>query len=502
MRENDINFTCSLVHFLFITQSEVSPLNNEKETSSTMIKERLVATTEHDENDDERQDEDKWQDIFPHSVQTLKNIFLSTKRFRLVKYVYYFLGCFQLLFGVALVFTDKGALDNQSASIAFMVFFFIQFIVYLYLPFYYLPFIRDMFISKDIKFLFQEVVGLSSFKDLQFKYRSFFYVNTGLAAASSTMYIVFRDADWPNTLFSVMWFFFYILPITVIFGFIVCLLESHRVQAMHLKKKLFNLRMQYEAARESSCESHSGVLVNSSSLPEEQQTHMADTDMTVFRDSSSSGVGGVTIGALNSLSKRHVSRSSDVQVAEMDELLPLLLSIEDVTRQYLHLHDAFRCTSDKRGFFIFSSFLIPLMVLLSSIWSIYEEFFSFNSTVGFIIMSLLYLLEIGLMVATVNENGYLVCRDISSFLLRILIYNSSAISCHQVGLDSTCSSNSQRTVVTATVVNQINGFVSCLEYVKIEIPFFGNFSLRSRTLLAIVATLLGAIIPGIIRSAM
>jgi hypothetical protein len=37
--------------------------------------------------------------------------------------------------------------------------------------------------------------------------------------------------------------------------------------------------------------------------------------------------------------------------------------------------------------------------------------------------------------------------------------------------------------------------------VKIEIPFFGDFTLRSRTLIAIVASLIGAIIPGIVREA-
>jgi len=48
----------------------------------------------------------------------------------------------------------------------------------------------------------------------------------------------------------------------------------------------------------------------------------------------------------------------------------------------------------------------------------------------------------------------------------------------------------------------VNGFVSCLMHIRIEIPFFGNFTLRARTLIAIVATLLGAIIPGIIQRAM
>lgn len=98
-------------------------------------------------------------------------------------------------------------------------------------------------------------------------------------------------------------------------------------------------------------------------------------------------------------------------------------------------------------------------------------------------MALFYLLEIGLLVATVNETGNLVCRDISSFLLRVLI-----------------NSESGEVSLPGIAVNKISGFVSCLNHIVIEIPFFGNFALRSRTLLAIIASLVGAIIPGVLRS--
>jgi hypothetical protein len=449
-----------------------------------MIKEKLVSNSDPqddlelgDEDDGigTGNDEDKWLHVFPKSVQVLKYIFLSPGHFRCVKYLYYSFSVILFLLGVLFpVFMDTGVVETEEhdpyggASTAFMTFFYIQFIVYLYLPFYYYPLILELFSTKDIQLLLKEAISLSSFNSLQVKFRVVYFININVTTTSMFMYLYFADVEWATLIFSLVWFVFYIFPLSVVFGYLVCILEAHRIQAADFKDKLVILRIKYEASKESITSEFQGA-------------RNINTDMTVFRASNE-------VSSTSTFSQRHISTSSGSQT-EFDEQIPLLASIEEITQQYLRLHDTFRLTSDKRGLFIFSTFFLLLMILLSSIWSIYEDFFSLKSTMGYIVMALFYVLEVGLMLATVNETGNLICRDISSFLLRVLVNTASA------GQDNTNSTNS-------TAVNKITGFVSCLVHIKIEIPFFGNFALRSRTLIAIVASLLGAIIPGIIRNAM
>ena len=498
-------------------------ISNPIKSIINMMTEKLVVPSSsqhhHDHGDDqlnlgvaERQDPEKEQDfqwihVMPQSVQFLKYIILSPRRFCCIKYLYYAFSVILLTMGVILAIfvlsNGPGEMNfDNGASVPFMIFFYTQFMMYLYFPFYYYPLIRDVFMSKDVQLLFQEAIVLSSFTSLQKKFRVVYVTNIILTAVSMVVYMYVQGADWGSEVYSAVWFVFYIAPISIVFGLIVCILEAHRIQAMALRKKLVKLRITYESSRKY-CDTFS-CLEKGSITSEFQSVRNVQTDMTVFRASNNGSNGAERDQSEPStLSQRHVSTTSvESETTDESNLLPLLLSIEDIMQHYLRLHDAFHVTSDKRGFFVFSCFLLPLLILISSIWSIYEKFFSFHSTIGYIIMALFYLLEIGLMVASVNETGNLVCRDISSFLLRIVVHNSSDGGVDPDGLSSSSTGRKlgADNPVTVSVIHKINGFVSCLVYIKIEIPFFGNFTLRSRTLLAIVASLVGAIIPGIVRS--
>jgi hypothetical protein len=466
-----------------------------------MIKEKLVTNEDYVEDLElgacEKRslvnDNDQWLDVFSKMIKVLKHIFLSPQRSRFMKYLYYMLTVLLLLLGIVLpIFMGVTLTEDDDhydeASSAYMTFFHIQFIIYLYFPFYYYPLMKDIFNSKDVKVLLKEAIAVSSFKSLQLKFNCIYFINMGVTTTSMVIYIYFRDANWVTLLFTIAWFIFYIFPLSAVFGFIVSILEAHRIQVTFFKEQLVVLRRKYEASRPPSMSLHEEEGRSfAAEVPRGVSVRAANTDMTVFRDSNSSGVENESRRTLNQ--RKHVGTSEEeAKCTEVNDQIPLLLTVEDITQHYLRLHDAFHLTSDKRGFFIFSTFLLPLLIIMSSIWSIYEDFFSFQSTIGYIVMSIFYLLEVGLMVATVNETGNLVSREISSFLIRVLVNSSVSYS----GDES----------LSATLVNKINGFVSCLLHIRIEIPFFGNFTLRSRTLLAIMASLLGATIPGIIRNAM
>lgn len=432
---------------------------------------------------------DKWLKAFPPSVRLLRHIFTSTRNSQILKYFYLCFGSILLLFGLVwpiLSYAEVlsvGDDENESTSVPFVIFFYFQFMMYLYLPFYYFPLMQNIFISKNVKELILEVIKLTSLKVTQRRFKVAYFVTLLVNTVSMAFYMYYRKGNVTDSFVTLVWFMFYIFPISVVFGFLVCMLEAHRVQAERFREELVRLRVSFDARRD--------LFISD-----------RGTNMTVFR--SSSGTGSVDESCTNVLHQRCTvsppegnlgDKECDIDANDHTDHQQLLLSIRRVMEQYCRLHDSFRCTSDKLGGYYFTSFLIPLTIILSSIWSIYEEFFTLNATIGYVAMAIFYLLQLGMMLANVNETGNLASRDISSFLLRVLVHCSGDD-------DGGGGGGGGDNFVPPHIVRKVNGFVSCLMHIRIEIPFFGNFTLRARTLIAIVATLLGAIIPGIIQRAM
>jgi hypothetical protein len=441
--------------------------------------------------------DEQWLAVFPPGVTLLHRIFTSHQNSRILKYFYIMFSGLLAIIGVLLpLIVELNVLvveeddHYESASYAFLTFFYIQFIIYLYLPFYYSPLLYDMFVSKDIRVLFEEAIWLTSLKTLQFRFKVTYFTSMGVNTLSMMLYMYFHNSDVVDYVFTIVWFVFYIFPISIVFGFLICVLEAHRVQAACFRENLVYMRQDYEAARTSS------FSVQAPQANESPKSPSRSTSMTVFRSSNVSGGAGMTndIGTNNASNSSNVLRERQSSMSGnrslREEFSVYRNRVLKSMRQYYHLHDAFRNTSNKMGGYYFSSFLLPVMIILSSIWSIYENFFTLKATIAYVAMAIFYLLQLGIMLANVNETGNLVCREVSSILMRVLVDNCIL-----------CEGEEEKDAYPPSFTNKVNGFVSCLTHIKIEIPFFGNFTLRSRTLLAIVASLLGAIISGIIRNA-
>ena len=400
---------------------------------------------------------DDYLNVFPRMVTILQYIFTSKKRSFILKFCYGI--CSLTLFFLRVlfpIFVENKALDHyeyEGASTAFMIFFYIHFMIYLLIPFYYIPLLQYFCNSRDYNNLLREAVAITSWKYLHAKFGAIYFINLSVTLTCLAIFIYYSESHWIDLMFYLVWFLFYILPLNLVFGLFISTLEVHRMQATHFKEKLIELRLEF-LNKNFENKTDGNLYVNSS----DSETHLKDTNCN--------GNNGIDLVC--------------------DDIAHLVVAVEEVTEQYLYLHDCFRHTSDECGVYLFTTFMLPMLIILSSIWSIYENFFSFASILGYIIMSLFYLLEIGLAVVAVNEAGNLVCRDISSFLIRFVIRNSSI----------------QHRRLTQVALKNIDAFISCLAYIKLEIPFFGNFSLRSRTLMAIVASLIGAMIPGIVSNHM
>jgi hypothetical protein len=111
---------------------------------------------------------------------------------------------------------------------------------------------------------------------------------------------------------------------------------------------------------------------------------------------------------------------------------------------------------------------------VNAIWSIYISEVSWKASLTFVLTSVFMVLELGLALVAANETGHLVCTDMCSYLL----YDG-----HSYG---------------HSLSNEAVILLGCISHAKIDIPFFGNFVFRSSSMMAIMGSLLAAIIPGLV----
>ena len=421
-------------------------------------------------NDEVLSGDCNWLELFPPGISTLKNLMLSPTQYRRLKYFY----CFAFVFiciGVILDgLSENGLLhlsgdgddsddESDSPSTAFMIFFLVLYFAYLLLPFYFYPVLQEIFKSRNITNLFEDAIALSSKRQLSLKFYAIFAFDVAITVTAMIVYISLGDFAWLVTFYNIFWFVVYILPMSILFALVVCILETYRIQSSKFVESLIGLKKKLIIARRYLHD----LNLHTESIPGCGDEN--DHESPVNDD--------------------HFSRSVLQEVPDVEQNpdydYKLLCAIRKAMETYSHLHDSTRHTSDKWGIMLMFVFLLPFTVIVSAIWSIYEDFFTVASTMGHIIMASFFLLQIGIMLSITNEAGNLVCRDLSSLLLRALL-------------------NSSQIHLSSASVNEISGFVSCMMYVKIEIPFFGNFTLRTRTLIAIVGSLVGAAIPAIIRN--
>ena len=375
-----------------------------------------------------------WVHLFPSYMTHILIAFRSPEMAGRIKCLYYsYYVATIITFFTSLIFplisSTTSATEaedvNTDASSEFKIFFYVQFLLYLGTPFYYFHVMKGLAKSKSIPLMMHRALEIRPSAHLKKKFRLIFNFNIVLVTTATVLYLALRDFGIFWLFFTIFWSIIYICPMGIMYSILVCLLEMHRMEADHFKKQLVMMKEDFEE-------------MNEKTAPEQQQ------------------------------------QWSDV-----------VRSVDNISRRYCALHDCCRSTSTQFGLSLLLLFLIPITLVVSATWSIYEKFFSLASNLGFIVMALTYLLEIGLTVATTNESGYLVCREMTSYLMRVFVNPPTGADVVQL--------------LSLETINKMNGFIGCLTYLKMDIPFFGNFALSSTALIAIVGSLIGAIIPGIVR---
>ena len=344
----------------------------------------------------------------------------------------------------------KHFIEGETYSILFIIITSIvamQVVIYIFLPYWLFSFVSEMFSEEeDIGDLFAEV---SRYPQSSFVTRCniILFCNVALAFSGSLSYMVLVIVDgenWGAFISSLLWNMLYFAPFIVVLSLSISNIEAHRLQADHFVHHIRALRKKHK------------ILFS---------VHKLSTSMPPSNDSV--------------LFSEHLNASSS---SSCSDSIAIGTTLQDLNNHYYYLLSHFLSASEKRGKLYFSLLLIPLFILLTSIISYYEGVYDQAPFIGFTVMSLLFLFEIGFVTATVNETGNVVSRELSSFLLCTLAESHKSSSYQLDNQD----------------IREMHATVACLTHAKIEIIFFGNFSLRSSTLLAILGSLVVAIIPAVV----
>lgn len=191
--------------------------------------------------------------------------------------------------------------------------------------------------------------------------------------------------------------------------------------------------------------------------------------------------------------RRHQIKADNENVGDVE--LPMFSSDQkgldmgwrdlDMIRRYYALHARCMYTSERRGKLILCLFLYSVLNAIGSAYGALTRQYDVLSISFFTTLAVFIVLEIGISVASVNEMATLVCRELCTSQL---CYISHASMGGIIGNDTLDGKVLQR-------------FFSCMVYSKLEISFVGNFALRSNTLIAVLGSILAAILPSIIANA-
>ena len=238
---------------------------------------------------------------------------------------------------------------------------------------------------------------------------------------------------------------FYMTPYVLVYSWFVCLIYA---QWIRLEDYLLNLR-QLRSCNEARYHSEKFPFLLSHNLEISEELEKPRSGTIELSSSSITSFNDINVDTLTNyaISKKYY------------EELTICLAFS-------------KCCG--KGLFFFSMFSIIMHV--GVIWSLYRNIYRIEGVISFLIISLIQVLEIGFLLSSCNESGHLVCREICSLLL------SESSSSHT-------ESNSYR---------EASYLLGCMDYAKLEITYFGNFSLRARTLLAILGSIFAAIIPGLV----
>jgi hypothetical protein len=447
-----------------------------------------------------------WVACVPSEIIFVRSLFRSNIFMKTIK-VIYFLSCILMGYGLLYLFTQNIMSKNSYSSILFYIMYFGYALFYISLPPMIIKFLSKIFFSNDLLLLFEENLNQSDQESAHEqnnnkKYSSFLFkasfvskFNYISSIAVSIAYS-FNSPEVGNSYWlAIVFCFIFIIPTSTMFILACYILELYRIQEvnylseiMRLRDTLYQHRYKelYLVSNEQQFSKHATSLLSPNFEIDSQsplQTNLIEEGIPPFPD----------------------QRSTHPHSPSVKAILASLLERYNQLQIYSH------SISQKYGHIFFLCLLNSVALIITSIWSLYRKEYSVGSSLGYVIVGLIFFHEIAYLIVEINEKSYLISRELSNCILTIQSFASqtgnqsdnSSETNHPISLRFATRGSSISELLgihlTGEDLNRYNLFVNCMEYTKIHIFFFGNFVLRFRTLLGFIGSVLAAVIPGVVQ---
>lgn len=400
--------------------------------------------------DDISLDKDKlYRTLLPSALVAMKTV-VSSKSFIVLKGFYVLLSVFVVY---VMIFTSIR--DYDDYGVFYIIFYDIQGLLYLVSPYVCVNALRLCLENDFIAYVLSD--AYSADPKLNRKFAAFTHLNLLLLFCTVLTFTVTADLSLLVRMEAGISSICYLTPYVLVYSWFVCL-----VYAQWGRLEIFSSLLRH-ARSDSEARYHANIFpflfLQQQDQQQKKNQKEEQEDEEACRQSGSIECHGP------------VSPSAAVRIP-MDNVL----TTEALGTKYYEELTVCLALTKCCGLSLFFFTMFALALAISGVWALYLQIYYVGDVFAFVVIAMIQIFELGFLLSCCNESGNLVCREVCSYLL---------------------SESSQRRRVSKSY-QEATFLLGCIAHAKLEISYFGNFSLRSRTLLAIFGSIVGALIPGII----
>lgn len=399
--------------------------------------------------------------ILPWTVLAMKGVVYS-KYFVLLKGLY----CLASVLVVLIILHTT--LSEDSFGVAFLVFFNLQGLMYIATPYACVISFVNCWENDFIAHILADSFAFDP--KLRKKFDAITYLNILLLIFSVISFTMNgMDASMSARVGSAFTTVFYLTPFVLSYSWFVCLVYAQWSRLERFLEELRHMRSICDSKYRAQ-DKFPSLRVENRQPPSEQsrrQEQEGDVEDGDGAECRRSGAIELPLGPVQALSSK-------------DSADNITMSLESLSSKYYEELSICLGFSKCCGKWLFFFTIFSLFFAVGVVWALYLRLYHPTGVVAFLFISMFQICELGICVASSNESGNLVCREVCSFLL------AESASSRRAGKNGH---------------QEASFLLGCIDHAKLEITYMGNFALRSRTLLAILGSIVGAIIPGLILNA-
>ena len=410
-----------------------------------------------------------WDTFLPFELFYFKKLLLCIES-RALQWAYVIFAIFVVGAMITILLTEwkSGHLNNSIETILFYVLFTLTALAYIFLPPVYMLYLKDIVECQHMNELFSESVRM----DCNFKTRCQIICHTNFIMVFVTVILhsATYDMPWYLRVVSVFVAPVYTFPNVMAFTTCVMVLDAHRVQIQQFLEVLDGCLTFTKPA-----------LYPPLSLTEHcHSTHQSPRGGTACADeihmNRASGSPPTDGSSSGEQPCGPSGRSTSGDSVPMSVLWV----------RYYELHSVCRHTSRQWGKMMVLLSVVSFLIVASTVWDIARHMYPKASLLGYSIYSIVLLHEFMFVLVMTNETGHLLCNRLSSIGMgRMLSLGWKGGSAEGVP------------ALGARDEDIVPALVGCLSFVKVQVTFQGEFALRSRMLIAIIGSIVGAVLSAV-----